>query len=228
MATHLEEMAERLPQLYREGELVRGWLGQAAVQVEIADEEGRDVQRSHWFDTTLELDEAVRLAEPLHIPLEEWQSTLNEYRAWVHAMRTARLRDGAVTVGAVETFVESYAEAFERAVHIDVLPPDLGWGTSTERGDLVLAEMPPIRRYERFAPLEPLERFTVAQRGLDETTAAFLLVGLPGGPESVPVIATLTTGQALVSLGEVPVGARLWLRPTDDGHVTATLEGVDV
>ena len=44
----------------------------------------------------------------------------------------------------------------------------------------------------------------------------------------MPVIANLTTGQALVYLGQVPPGARLWLRPTEDGHVSATLEGLDV
>ena len=228
MATHLDEMAGRLPHLYREGELVRGWLAQTALQLEVVEEEGREVQRAHWFGTTLELSEAARLAMPLDIPLEEWQANLAEYRAWVHALRDARLRDGAVTVEALQHFVVDYATAFERAVHVDVLPPDLVWGDDPERGNLVFAEMPPARRYDRRAPLEPLTRFTVSQRGLDETRAAFLMIGLAEGPESVPLIANLTTGEALVFLGNVPPGARLWLRPTDDGHVTGFLEDEDV
>jgi hypothetical protein len=226
--THLDEMASRLPVLYRDGDLARGWLGQAAVQLEIGEEEGREIQRSHWFDATLELDEAVRLAAPLGIPLEEWQTVLAEYRAWVHAMRDARLQDGAVTVSALERFVVDYATAFGRAVHVDALPDKPVWGDRTARGELVFAETPPARRYDSPGPLEPLLRFSVTQRGLDETRLACLFVGLPDGPESVPVLANLTTGQALVYQGDVPPGARLWLRPTADGHVTATLEGQDV
>jgi hypothetical protein len=73
MASHVEQMAARLPLLYREGELLTGLLSLVAVQIAIAEEDGRAVQRSHWFDDTLDLDEAVRLAAPLGIPREEWQ-----------------------------------------------------------------------------------------------------------------------------------------------------------
>jgi hypothetical protein len=228
MPTHLDQMAERLPHLYREGELLRGLLAIAAIQMEIAEEEARSIQRSHWFDTTLDLGEAVRLALPLDIPLEEWQSNLAEYRSWVHAIRNARLQEGAVTVAALQGFVLQYSQGFQRAVRIQVLPEPLVWGDDTAENELVFLENPPLRRYERMPGLEPLQRFSITQNGLFEAPAAFLLTGLPEGPECVPVIANLTTGQALVFIGNVPTGARLWLRPTEAGEVQAFLENEDV
>lgn len=228
MATHLDAMIERLPHLYREGELVQAMLALVAVQLGIAEEDAREIQRAHWFNTTLHLDEAVRLALPLDIPLEEWQFNLAEYRAWVHAIRDARLQDGAVTVPALQNFVVQYAKAYEDAVRIQVLPETLVWGDSTAQNELVFLENPPLRRYDRMPGLEPLFRFTVANQGLDETPAAFLFIGLPGAPESVPVIANLTTGQAIVFLGNVPPGARLWIRPTAANQVEAFLEDADV
>ena len=228
MPTHVDEMVTRLPHLYREGELVRGLLSLAGVQMEIASEDGREVQRAHWFNSTLDLGEAIRLALTLDIPREEWQADLDEYRAWVHGIRDARLRTGAVTVDALQGFVASYSQAYERSVRIQVLPETLIWGVDTAQNELVFQENPFLRRYDRMPSLEPLLRFTVTQNGLHETPASFLFVGLPDAPESVPVIANLTTGEAIVFLGNVPPGARLWLRPTDAGDVQGFLEDEDV
>src|ERR1044071_5189613 len=98
-------MLSRLPQLYRDGELVRDTLELPALQIEIFDQYAREVQRAHWFDTTLELEEAARLAALLDIAPEPWQ-TLGTFRAWVRALRDARLLYGAVTPRALQTFVE--------------------------------------------------------------------------------------------------------------------------
>ena len=65
-------------------------------------------------------------------------------------------------------------------------------------------------------------------KGFDETVASMLLTGLSTGPESVPVIVNLTTGDGLVFFGNVPQGHRLWLQAHDDGGVTARLERTDV
>jgi hypothetical protein len=55
-----------------------------------------------------------------------------------------------------------------------------------------------------------------------------LLTGLPAGPESVPVIANLTTGEGILFQGNVGVGERLWLRARKDGTVEGKLERRDV
>ena len=67
---HAKDMADRLPPLYRDGTLIRGTedgsvggiLDSPAIQLEIFDEDAREVQRAHWFDSALELEEVANLA----------------------------------------------------------------------------------------------------------------------------------------------------------------------
>ena len=62
-----DDMAARLPSLYREGELVVATLAQPAIQVEIIEEELLDIQRAHHFDAALELEDAAKLAALLDL-----------------------------------------------------------------------------------------------------------------------------------------------------------------
>src|SRR3954466_1681245 len=115
-----DSMAARLPQLYRDGELLRGSatsrtggvLDLPAVQLEALGEEEVEVQVAHWFGTARSLDEAAALADLLDFKPESWQ-TLALFRAWVDSMRDAMLLDGAVTVRGLEVFVEEYARGFQ-------------------------------------------------------------------------------------------------------------------
>ncbi len=252
---HHENMIERLPQLYRDGERVRGLMGPPAVGLEILDEDGRAVQCAHFFDSALELREAEMLGAILDIPAEPWQN-LATYRAWVHALRNARLEHGAVTVEAIVRFVADYARGYQDAVNLAIvgsIPADPGgWrlippieGPSEEDAPIdiwtwrnvratslpVFVENPSRTFYQRApaeSPIEPLQRFTITQRGLDETYAGFLLLGIPSATEHVPTIINLTTGEAIVYLGSIPTGARLWIRPRPDGTAAASLDGVNV
>ncbi len=228
-------MLKRLPQLYRDGELVRDVLEIPGVQIEILGEEAVEVQRAHWFDQTFDLAEAARLGALLDIPPEPWQE-LDEYRVWLHSLVEARLRFGSVTIPAMQEFVADYTAGFQRAARVPQLlempsipPPP--WDTPAPPSAPDFIENPPARRYQR-APsaggIEPLHQFTIVNKGLDETQVGFLMVGLPAAPESVPVIANLTTGQALIYMGNVPTGARLWIQPAASGNVEAVLEGEDV
>lgn len=225
----IDDLLTRLPELYRDGELVRALLEQPAVQLEILAEDMREVQRAHWFDAALELREAAGLAAVLDIAPEPWQQ-LHEYRAWVHALRDARLQNGAVTRQALQEFVVDYSRRYQAATGVQVWDPSQPFASGPSASGPAFIENPLRRRYDR-APLaggiEPLHQFSVVQKGLDETEAAFLLVGLPAGPESAPLIANVTSGQALVFLGTIPPGARLWIRP-EAGGVSAELEGRDV
>lgn len=253
----LREMLDRLPTLYRDGELVTGVLGAPALQLEILDEDLLEVQRSHFFDATLEREEAARLADVLDIPLESWQ-TLSEYRTWVHALRNARLRHGAVTVRAITQFVDEYMRGFQRADDIRAVPDrdpskmtmdewmirvPLPLGSEEEQdprspqhrafqeGRPVFLENPPQRRFERVPSsggIEPLHQFQIVQRGLDESYGSFMMVGLPGEPECTPAVINVTTGQALIYLDKIETGKRLWINSTPDGSATAELEGTDV
>jgi hypothetical protein len=213
------EMAGRLPPLYREGALVTGLLEQAAGQIEIAADDALEVQRAHWFDDALELGEAAGLASVLGIAPEPWQD-LRLYRAWVHAQRDAMLKGGGVTAAAVIGFARDYAQAWQQATGVR-----LG-------GEPTLIENPPVERTARPPVVAddtvPLTQFSVHMGGLDETAASFLLTGLAAGPEFSPLVANLTTGEALLFRGRVGPGQRLWVRALDDGAVEARLEHRDV
>jgi hypothetical protein len=222
-------MADRLPLLYRDGDLVRGVLAQPGVQLEIFDEDAAEVRRAHLFDRCLELDEAARLASLLDLAPEPWQG-VREFRAWVHAVRDAMLEHGAVTVDAIRHVVAELASGLDDAMLADVLPrfaaSDFVDRPSRDRPALV--ETPERLCVIATGPLEPLGRFTLDNRGLTASRAAFLLVGAGGTGEFAPVLVNLTTQQALVYLGPVPAGARLWIRPDAGGGVAAQLEREDV
>src|SRR5262245_26987328 len=118
---HIDDMLSRLPQLYREGELVRDVLELPNLQIEILDELSREVQREHWFNLAVELKHAAGLAALLDIPPEDWQG-LREYRAWVHALRNAWLRHGTATLAGLQTFVAEYTQLYKKATEITALP----------------------------------------------------------------------------------------------------------
>jgi hypothetical protein len=78
----------------------------------------------------------------------------------------------------------------------------------------------------------PLDQFTLDNRGLDPTPLGLVMTGLgAAGGEFVPMLANLSTGEALVFLGRLPAGKRLFLLPveSEDGPVlSARLEREDV
>jgi hypothetical protein len=228
-------MAERLPTLYRDGDLVRGLADVLGLQLEILDEEARIVQRAHWFDATVERAEAAALGALLDVAVEPWQS-LGEYRAWFHALRTARLRGGGVTGPALRTFVEMYVEAFEATNGIDVVPPfrvpppATPWSAEPVRAGHAFVENPPRTTGARLggpSAIEPLTQQVVVNHGIDAAPASLLLTGTDV-TEYAPVVVNLTTGRALAYLGDVRTGDRLWIEAQGDGSVTAQLGRADV
>jgi len=232
-----DSMAARLPQLYRDGELLRGSvtghtggvLDLPAVQLEVLGEEEVEVQIAHWFGTARSLGEAAALAALLDFEPESWQ-TLPLFRTWVNSMRDSMLLDGAVTIRGLEVFVEEYSRGFQSATGIAAVPQIDSWSPVPSINDAALIENPLLKRDQRVPQtggIEPLLQFQVLQKGLDESFASFLLNGLALGPEYVPVIVNVTTGQGLVFKSPVPVGGRLWLMADSDGGMTANLEGTD-
>ncbi len=215
----VDDMTARLPYLYREGPLLAGVLSQPAEQLEIAVEDALEVQRAHFFDDALQLEEVARLAALLDFTPEAWQ-TLQLFRPWVHAQRDAVLKNGGVTVDAILGFASSYLTAFQAAT-----------GNYFPSAKPELVEYPLRRRYGKpdlADDTAPLSRFTITTKGLEDTYASLLLTGREAGPESMPMIANLTTGDALLFHGNVAPGQRLWIRAASDGSVSAQLERDDV
>ncbi len=222
-------LASRLPLLYRDGEILNSLLDTVGLQHEIVDENARRVQRRFWFDTAPDFDDAAKLGALLDIEPEPWQE-LGEYRAWFHALRTARLRRGAVTVAALRGFVEDYADAFETADDIELLPDFDTWNDAPVTIGHAFVENPVrAHRAELGGPTgpSPLHRQTIRNGGLEATPLHLLATGTASGPEYLPVVVNVTTGTALVHHGVVEPGQRLWIHSRDDGLV-ADLEGRDV
>ena len=234
----VDAMADRLPHLYRDGELIRGSqsghtggiLGVPAVQMEIVGEDAIEVQIAHWFRTARTLQEAAGLADLLDFAPEDWQ-TLQLFRTWVETMRDAMLKDGAVTVRGLQNFVEAYTAGFQAATGIGAVPRIDVWSTSRSPEAAAFIENPAKQSTLRVpvsGATEPLYQFTVVQRGLDVSQGSFLLTGLATGPEHVPVLVNVTTGEALIFRDVLPAGQRLWLLATASAGVVASLEGIDV
>lgn len=219
---------ERLPALYRDGQLVAALAGVTGVQLEVAAERALEVQRAHWFDLAPDIDEVAALGALLDIEPEPWQQRLGEYRVWVHALRDARLRHGAVTPTALQAFVATYVRGFETANAVTLVRSVTGWTDEPGPDAPAFVEFPAEHRAGRVPAAPPLQRFEIVNRGLDPAPLGFLLTGLAStAPEHVPVIVNLTTGRALVYRGVVPAGQRLWLAATAGG-VSAHLEDADV
>lgn len=226
---HSAEMAARLPRLYAGGDLVQALLDVVGTELEVLDEDLRRVAREHRFDDAVDLDDAAKLAALLDLTPEPFHD-LPTFRAWVHALRRARVANGSVTVDAITGFVTDYASAAgpDVAARLGLARGFAFGGTESQRARFV--ENPPRRR-ELRAPavdpaaggVEPLQRFTVTNGGLDDAPLGLLLRGLPSGPEHAPLIVNLRTGRALILLDTIRPGERLWLSGT-----RASLEGRDV
>lgn len=227
--TRAADIAKRLPFLYQDGSELRRLLAVYGLQLSMGEEAMREVQRAHFFDRALDLDEAVALAALLDIEPEDWQG-IHEYRAYVHGLRDAILQAGAVTRRGIGLFTRRYVTGFQQAqgVRIVARPAELAEFPDPQR--LALVENPLVPRFHA-APqgLEPLARMVLENKGLNLTSAALVMTGLArGGPIHAPALANITTGQALIWRGVIPPGQRLWLEPQRDGGVRALLEGVDV
>lgn len=245
---HARAIADRLPPLYTDGELFESLLAAGpGLALEILDEDLVEVRRAHALDTALERGEAVALAALLDIAPEPWQD-LGDFRAWVHALREAVLVHGAVGRRALQVFVESYTARHvpsSAAPALLVARPaaEADWLLEPEAAAVPVAvrtsrasfvENPRAvrtHRTQRPEGVEPLDRATVVNAGLDPVTTGLLLVGAAAGPEHVPVVVNVTTGAAVVFLGTLGQGQRLRITasgPEAGAPARATLEGQDV
>lgn len=228
--SHATAIRDRLPPLYRDGALIGQICALSGAAFDMIDEDARFVQQAHWFDRAFLLEDATKLAAVLDLGPESWQALL-EFRGWVHALRNAMLQRGAVTVSALQRFLQEYAEAYRTATQSMVVGSLSLWEKERRNGRASFVENPPRIRSERAPTVggtEPLAHWQVENRGLDPARLAVLMTGLPAGPECVPVVVNLTTHEAIVYRGTLGCGARLAITATADGGIRALLEGRDV
>lgn len=228
--SHLDQMTERLPHLYKDGELLRMVLALPALNLEVFDEQVLEIQRSHWFDTAFEFEDVVKIAALLDLQPETWQG-LREFRAWVHSLRNAWLKNGTATRQPLQNFVDEYTDRYEAAVRINAVISLGNWSEAPSQTRPALVENPVRRKFEQLpagAAIEPLHQQIVCNRGLDASAVDFFIMGLAGGKEYMPVIANTTTGQALIYTSVIATGDRLWLQTLEDNTVKAYTDKFDV
>ena len=228
--SHLEQIASRLPALYRDGELLAAIVGVPALSLEVFDEQALEVQRSHWFDSAYRFDDVARLAVLLDLAPETWQG-LREFRAWVHSLRNAWLKNGTATRRPLEMFVDEYTRRFQAAVGIDAVTALGNWSETPSETRPALVEFPQRRRFVQIpdaGPVEPLHQQRVVSNDLDLTAADFFFVGRTAAREYMPVLVNTTRGEALIYTGTLGNGERLWLEALDDGTVRAYTDKLDV
>lgn len=229
---HVDSIRDRLPELYKEGQNLSRLLDVMALPLEEMDQQMRDIQRSHFFNQCVTLEDAAKLGAILDIPVEDWQS-FRDYRLWVHSLRDARLKAGAVTREGIRLFVHQYLEGFQRLKEVKLSPPATEFSTTESDTVPSLIENPPVYRYMRPPGpngLAPLDRFKITNNGLDSTPINLVLTAFGGdAPEYAPMLMNVTTGNAIVFLGEIPTGKRLWIwsekKEDDSLSLHAELEG---
>ncbi len=229
---HVDSIRDRLPELYKEGQNLSRLLDVMALPLEEMDQQMRDIQRSHFFNQCVTLEDASKLGAILDIPVEDWQS-FRDYRLWVHSLRDARLKAGAVTREGVRLFVHQYLEGFQRLKEVKLSPPATEFSTTESDTIPSLIENPPVYRYMRPPGpngLAPLDRFKITNNGLDSTPINLVLTAFGSdAPEYAPMLMNVTTGNAIVFLGEIPTGKRLWIwsekKEDDSLSLHAELEG---
>lgn len=227
---HSQSMLGQLPPLYREGQLIQDLLALLGLQFSILDEESQGIQRSHYFDTALELAELVKLAALIGIEPQYLQKD-EEFKACVNELRNAFLEKGAVTPEALQQFITNYLKAFQKIVGLELFQSFTEWQVVSEPGKAAFIEFPVRHHYRQFPSeggIEPLYQFSIIQSHPGETVTEFLLVGLPGKQEAIPCIANLTSHQALVYNGVIPPTARLWITSNQEKYAQAFLNGEDV
>ena len=227
---HLEQMLSRLPNLYKDGELLSSILALPALDLEVFDEQMLEIQRSHWFDTAFDFSDVAKIAALLDITPETWQG-LREFRAWVHSLRNAWLKNGTATRRPLQQFVDEYAQRYQSVVQINAVAALGNWSDEPSQTRPALVENPQERRYQKLpmdGPIEPLHQQIITNRGLDPSTSDFFIVGLTAGREYMPVIINTDTAEALIYTGVISPGQRLWLHTMEDNTVRAYTDKADV
>lgn len=211
--SHHRDMISCLPLLYQDGKTIGSLLMQPAIQLEIADEIAREIAQSHWFDAAVERKDVAKLAKILDIEIEDWQS-IDEFRAWVHSLRNAWLyKTGTTTVPGLKNFVTEYCERYQKAVGIHAVQPITAWSETPHAKSAAFIENPLHKKIVHLGAsgTQPLQNITLSNNGLDHSPARLFIKNISDEFEYVPLIANITSSQALIFTGKIPPGKRLWI-----------------
>lgn len=228
--TALDRILNVLPPTYPvdEASVVYQFLNAIALDLDAAAEDLDRMRRTHWFDLVYRLADMEKLAALAGVRRRSWE-TLPVFRARVRALVDARL-GGSVGPRAISTFIYESLRGAEDALGGTLVP-----GLASRDRTAAFADDPgrpqwtPLRLVEnplrlahssalaaRGGRVPYLYRWTDTNHGAEPAPATITVIGRAGGRTAVPVLANLTTGQALGYGGVLGVGQRLTVAPGPD------------
>ena len=223
----LDRILDVLPPTYavEPASVVHQFLNAVALDLDAAAEDLDRMRRTHWFDLVYRLVDLERLVALVGVSRRSWE-TLPVLRARVRALVDSRL-DGSVGPRAISTFVYESLRGVEDALGATLVPGLAGRDrTAAFQEDPSHPQWTPLRLVEnpprlarssalaaRGGRVPYLYRWTDTNHGTEPAPATVTVVGRAGGRTAVPVLANLTTGQALGYAGVLGVGQRLTVAP---------------
>jgi hypothetical protein len=247
----LDRMLDALPPIYAidDGSVLHQFLDSLALELDAYAEDLDRLRRTHWFAEAYRLTDLEKIAALVGIIRRSWEP-LEMFRERVRALVDARLA-GSVGPTAVRTYVYEAVRGAEQGLDATLVPgleqravPSPGDPFAVRANPAALAaafgveeshpawrplqlvENPP--RLLRSAALAArgglvgyLHRWSDVNSGMAAAPVTVTITGRSGGHTATPVIANLTTGQALVYAGVLRVGQRLTVSPSPDQGVDA-------
>jgi hypothetical protein len=228
-----ERILEALPPPYTvaPGSVLYQLIDALALELDAYAEDLYRMQRTHWFDLVFRAGDLDKLAALVGVRRLSWE-TPRLFHDRVAALVAARLQ-GSVGPKPIREFVFTLLSGVEDDLGGTLVPglPRVGDKDAVDRAyaedparphwvPLKLVENPPrqVRSRvlgERCGAVPYLFRWSDTNAGLDPAPATVTITGRAGGLTATPVIANLTTGQAVGYNGVLPVGARLTIEPAD-------------
>jgi len=242
----LDRMLDALPPIYAvdEGSVLRELLGALALELEAYAEDLDRLRRTHWFTEAYRVEDLAKIAALVGVARRSWEP-LEMFRERVRAVVDARLA-GSVGPHAVRTYVYEAVRGAEEGLDATLVPglrrravatPGDRTGVRANpqaleaafRADASKPAWRPLQlienpeRVARSASLAArrglvpyLHRWTDVNHGLADAPVTVSVTGRSGGLTATPVLANLTTGQAIVYVGVLRVGQELTFAPAPD------------
>jgi hypothetical protein len=256
MATR-DRILEAFPPIYAidEGSVLRDFVDAIALELDAYAEDLDRLRRTHWFELAYRLVDLEQLAALVGVTRRSWEP-LDEFRQRVRALVDARLA-GAVGPRAVRGYVYQAIRGAEVGLD-GTLVPGLRARAQAGPGDPLGVRGTPAALRAAFAedpgtayrPLELVEnpartarsgplsaragltpylyRWEDVNHGLRAAPVTVTVTGRSGGRTATPLIANLSTGQAIGYSGVLKTGQRLELAPApgETRLARATLDDV--
>jgi hypothetical protein len=242
----LDRMLDALPPIYAvdEGSVLRQSLDSLALELDAYAEDLDRLRRTHWFTMAYRLQDLEKISALVGVTRRSWEP-LEMFRERVRAIVDARLA-GSVGPKAVRTYVYEAVRGAEEGLDATLVPGLRQRAVATPgdpvgvraNPEALAAAFEPDESKLSWRPLELVEnpqrvarsaalaargglvpylhRWTDVNHGLAAAPVTVTATGRSGGLTATPVIANLTTGQAVVYAGVLRVGQRLTIAPAPD------------